>query len=107
MLPKILTHIYMPNRERYIIDSNLFYAFFVTDDTLHNDAMTLFADLDDAELIVTYGVIQEVTTLLTYRKGKAIADIFIQHIFDAGNVLIFAGLPEHDMKAFLQHDKKM
>jgi predicted nucleic acid-binding protein len=58
----------MQNKERYIIDSNIFYALFVSDDTLHDDAVALFATLDDAELIVTYGVIQEVTTLLTYRK---------------------------------------
>jgi predicted nucleic acid-binding protein len=79
----------MQNKERYIIDSNIFYALFVSDDTLHDDAMTLLATLDTAELIVTYGVIQEVTTLLTYRKGKEIADIFVQHLLDAGNVMLF------------------
>jgi hypothetical protein len=52
--------------------------------------MALFAIIDTAELIVTYGVIQEVTTLLTYRKGKKIADGFVQHLLDAGNVMLFS-----------------
>jgi predicted nucleic acid-binding protein len=83
-------NISMPNKERYIVDSNIFYALFVSDDTLHDDAMALFAIIDTAELIVTYGVIQEVTTLLTYRKGKKIADGFVQHLLDAGNVMLFS-----------------
>jgi predicted nucleic acid-binding protein len=80
----------MQNKERYIIDSNIFYALFVADDTLHDDAIALCVTLDDAELIVTYGVIQEVTTLLTYRKGKNVADAFVQHLLDAGNVMLFS-----------------
>jgi predicted nucleic acid-binding protein len=83
-------NISMQNKERYIIDSNIFYALFVSDDTLHDDAMALFATLDDSELIVTYGVVQEVATLLTYRKGKNVADIFVQHLLDAGNVMLFS-----------------
>lgn len=78
------------NKEQYILDSNIFYAFFVSDDSLHEDAVILLSTLDDADWIITYGVIQEVATLLTYRKGKAIADTFIQHLLDAGNVLLFA-----------------
>jgi predicted nucleic acid-binding protein len=34
------------NNDRYIIDSNLFYAFFVADDTLHVDAVALFESID-------------------------------------------------------------
>jgi hypothetical protein len=90
LLQYTLMNISMPNKERYIVDSNIFYALFVSDDTLHDDAMALFAIIDTAELIVTYGVIQEVTTLLTYRKGKKIADGFVQHLLDAGNVMLFS-----------------
>ena len=97
----------MVNNTRYIIDSNVFYAFFVSDDSLHELSFQMLESIQNDEWITTYGVVQEVATLLTYRKWKVVANSFIEYLLDAWNIIILTGLPTHDMRVFLEHDKKM
>ena len=75
-------------RNRVILDSNVFIAFYYENDSLHEESVLLMKEIQHKEIIVPYCVIQEVATILSYRLGKKVANIFLDDIKKANNVLI-------------------
>ena len=82
-------------KSKVILDSNIFIAFYYNEDTLHEDAVSLMKALDGYDIIIPYCVIQEVSTILTYRLGKKAANNFLADIQNADTTLII----NNDVKA--------
>ncbi|MEI7510898.1 MAG: type II toxin-antitoxin system VapC family toxin [Candidatus Peregrinibacteria bacterium] len=66
--------------KRIFIDSNIFVAFYLEEDALHEKAIFLLEELKEREIIIPYCVIQEVSSILCYRAGKKTADVFLKDI---------------------------
>ena len=75
-------------RDKVILDSNVFIAFYYHEDTLHEDAVDLVKSLKEYDIIIPYCVIQEVSTILTYRLSKKAANHFIDDIQSSDTTLI-------------------
>ncbi len=74
--------------ESFVVDSNVFIAFYNQNDTQHIDALRLMGELQSATLVVHPYVLQEVSTVLTYRFGFETAKKFLSDIATAENVII-------------------
>lgn len=94
-------------KDRQILDSNIFIALYFKSDTLHQDAIELMKSLNDCEIFVPYCVIQEVTTILTYRLGKKTADNFIDDISNANNCFLIDNNIYEEMIFFRKTNKKL
>ena len=73
---------------KIILDSNIFVAFYFENDSLHNDALKIMQEIVDFTIILPYCVIQEVSTILTYRIWKHAADTFLEDIKLASNIIL-------------------
>lgn len=92
---------------KFILDSNIYIAFYYKGDTLHEQALSLIKEVSKAEIIVPYCVIQEVTTILTYRFGKKYAKQFIDDLQSAENCLIINNNAEEEMEFFKKFPQKI
>lgn len=71
-----------------LIDSSVWVALFLDFDTQHGRAVRLFARVREP-IYVPYCVIAEVTTVLAYKHSKEQADLFLQYIESAHDIVIF------------------
>lgn len=94
-------------KDRQILDSNIFIAFYFRGDTLHQEAIKLVKSLNNCEILVPYCVIQEVTTILTYRLGKKVADNFIDDISNAHNCFLIDNNIYEEIIFFRKTNKKL
>ncbi|MEX0689983.1 MAG: PIN domain-containing protein [Candidatus Paceibacterota bacterium] len=78
----------MKNRKVFI-DSNIFIAFFVKDDTSHEDALDLWSKLkeEEAYLLTSDLVISEVLTVLRLKAGKKVSIKFGDIVLEKSDVL--------------------
>lgn len=90
----------MVSRERTILDSSIFVAFYFGGDVFHKEAVALVSSLDQATIFVPYCVIQEVSTVLTYRFGKAKALHFLGDIEKAKNTILIEDELYPEIEAF-------
>ena len=93
-------------KTKVIIDSNVFVAFYNSNDSLHDKAVLVLGELKDCELIIHSYVIQEVSTILAYRFGKNLANTFIHEILSSKNVMIIDSRIVNEMNSFLKNQKK-
>ena len=70
-----------------ILDSNIWVAFFNESDNQHKKAEKVFRKIGDSMIITEY-VILEVTSVLTMRASKNIADKFMKLVMDNENIKI-------------------
>ncbi len=91
----------------FVVDSNVFIAFYNQNDTQHLDALRLMGELQSATLIVHPYVLQEVATVLTYRFGFETAKKFLSDITTAENVLIPSINVRSEIERFQLLGKKM
>ncbi|MDP4007920.1 MAG: PIN domain-containing protein [Candidatus Peregrinibacteria bacterium] len=87
-------------KNKIILDSNIFIAFYYKEDSLHEEALSLLSSLDDYEIIIPYCVIQEVSTILTYKLGKKVADDFLNDIQNADTTLIINNDVQSEIEFF-------
>ena len=77
----------------YIIDSSVYCALFLYEDTNHEKAKTLLHAMEE-KIYVPYIVLTECLTVLTYKHSKERANEFAEFIFsDSRFVLIDADIP--------------
>ena len=55
------------NKKTYVLDSNIFIGAFYEDDSLHELSVKLLYEIKDAKIIVPYCVVQEVSSIFSYR----------------------------------------
>lgn len=62
-----------------ILDSNILFAYYVVEDSFHDKAIAImqYIDENNITIFVHYGVLLEVSTLLSRRYGKKYADAFV------------------------------
>lgn len=85
-----------------ILDSNIFVAYYLEEDSCHEDAKKIIENLDQAEIIVPYCVIQEVSTILTYKSGKINAKHFLNDLEESRNIIII----NNDVTAEIEYFKR-
>ncbi len=71
-----------------LLDSNIWVALLYKKDPNHKKARDLVGDLR-SDIIVTEYIIIEVTTILSQRKSKALADTFLAKISTSDKISIF------------------
>lgn len=94
-------------RNRVILDSNILIAFYIQQDSLHDDAFELLNTLAKSEILLPYCVIQEVATILSYKSGKEKANLFIDDIKQAENIFVLESDALEEMDFFQTLDKKL
>jgi predicted nucleic acid-binding protein len=91
----------------YLVDSSLFVAFYIEEDSCHADAVAILHEIDSAQLLVHPYVIQEVVSVLTYKIGVTVAKKFISDIQQANNVYVLPVDVSKDMRSFSLLNKKV
>lgn len=91
----------------YLVDSSVFVAFYISDDSCHEDAVAVLQEIDSSTLFLHPYVIQEVATVLTYKSGVTLAKKFIKDIQQATNSTILPTDVMQDMKHFTSLSKKV
>lgn len=91
----------------FVIDSNVFIAFYDEADSNNSLAKSALKELSKGQLIVHPYVIQEVSTILTYRFGLAMAKKFISDIKKSDNIVIPFVNVAGDMEFFISISKKI
>jgi len=74
--------------KRYVIDSNVFIWAFFEDDSLHDLSIEIFRNLNNSKIIVPYCVVQEVSSIFSYRFWKEKADDFLKFLLETDNIEI-------------------
>lgn len=97
----------MEPTDRVVVDSSVILAYYNEIDDFHAEAVKAANRLEQAIAIVHPYVIQEVVTLLTYRRGVEGARQFLEDIRNADNILVPAVDAEKDMLYFLQVNRKI
>lgn len=92
---------------KIILDSCVFIALYNENDEFHNEAISIFEFYKDNIILVSNYVIQEVTTVLTYKFWKQKADLFIDDIMNSNNILILQSDTFEEMKFFKTINSKM
>lgn len=92
---------------KFILDSNVFVAFYYENDVLHEKALVLMNEIRDQKIIVPYCVIVEVATVLTYKFGKSAAMNFLNDVTKAKNCLIVNDDLHEEIEFFAQIESKI
>ncbi len=74
------------NKKTYVLDSNIFIGAFYEDDSLHELSVKLLYEIKDAKIIVPYCVVQEVSSIFSYRFWKQKADNFLHFLLETENI---------------------
>jgi predicted nucleic acid-binding protein len=83
-----------------VVDSSVLVAFYLTDDSQHDNAVQVLSEVREMNMLLHPFVIQEVVTVLTYRSGVALAKNFVSDVQQADNVFITNLNVEADLSAF-------
>ena len=92
---------------RFVIDSNIFVAFYSEGDSSHKDALDILRELDQKTLVVHPYVIQEVSTVLAYKLGQYAAVQFLKDLEKSANTVIPVVDIRADIKNFSAEKKKI
>lgn len=93
--------------ERIVLDSNVLIWLFYDWDSLHTEAKALVTLHKDSTFIVTYPVVQEVSSIFTYRFWKKEADRFIEFLKTTHNIILINNDIYEDIDLFLWVDLKI
>ncbi len=91
----------------YVIDSSVFVSLYNEDDKRHDDAVSIFKELDSMIIVVHPYVIQETATVLAYKLGIKVARGFLEDISDIMHVSIPTVDIMRDIENFRKINKKI
>lgn len=91
----------------YLIDSSVFIAFYIKDDSCHQEAVELLSEIDSGTMLLHTYVIQEVVTVLTYKANLKLANQFISDVENANNVSILPADVVRDIHSFQSLGKRV
>ena len=104
--PKILIRFYMENNS-FILDSSILIAFYNEEDSQHLKALKIVNNLDGKIIFVHPYVIEEVSTVLTYKSGVANAKKFLNNVLNSENVMIHWNNVKEEINFFIKLNKKI
>lgn len=71
----------------YIVDSSVRVSLFLDNDSMHSIAVGILKKIDN-KILLPYCVINEVTTVLTYKHSKKQANLFLEYISENRDILL-------------------
>lgn len=74
----------------YIIDSSVWVSLFLDFDVNHNESIEIFEKISNSKIVMPYCVINEVSSVLTYKWNKNIANNFLNFIKNNEDILKYA-----------------
>jgi len=74
------------SKKVYVLDSNIFIWAFYEDDSLHELSIKLLSEIQNSKIIVPYCVVQEVSSIFSYRFWKQKADDFLKFLLETDNI---------------------
>lgn len=84
----------------FLVDANVYIGLYRGDDSQHQEALSIFEELREKQIILPYCIVQEVCTVLTNKAGKATADIFLENIMNVKNIEIIDSNVSKEMAHF-------
>ena len=87
-------------QNRYILDSSILLALYIKNDSSKEAAFLLFEIIGGSEMIIPYCVIQEVSTILTYRVDKPLAQTFLEDVQSVNNIHIVDNHVQREIEFF-------
>ncbi len=91
----------------YVVDSSVWVWLFLDFDVHHDTARNIFQEISTSKIILPYCVINEVSSVLTYKWGKNIADSFLKFVTQNEDIFIEQDTITEEVQFFLSLDKKM
>jgi len=91
----------------YLIDSSVWIALFLDDDSQHAKAVDVLRDVGDAAIKIPYGVILETTTALSRKQSKEQADKFVEYIRANSQVEVTSPFVSEDISIFLAEPDRL
>ncbi|OGZ02394.1 MAG: hypothetical protein A2946_00390 [Candidatus Liptonbacteria bacterium RIFCSPLOWO2_01_FULL_53_13] len=91
----------------FVVDSNVFVAFYYEGDAHHRDAVEIIKEIDRKTIVLHPYAIQETATVLAYKFGMAAARKFLSDVTNSPNVLIPSVDISNDIVAFIGVRKKV
>ena len=91
----------------YIVDSSVWIALFLDDDTNHKRAVSVLQSIDDATIKLPYGVILETATVLARKQSKKHADKFIEYIRANPQIETSTPFLSEDISTFLAESDRL
>lgn len=89
-----------------VIDSSVWIALFLDDDSQHEKASKLFYD-HNGSIIIPYCVISEVVSVLTYKHSYKQAENFLKHINKRNDVFFYENQIDEEVQHFLKIRQKI
>ncbi len=91
----------------YIIDSSVWVSLFLDFDTNHNKAIEIFENIWKSKIVLPYCVINEVSSVLTYKWNKIIANNFLTFIKNNEDIFIENNNIIEEIDFFISIDSKV
>ncbi len=98
--------LYMENKE-FLIDSNIFIAFWSETEELHEKAKNILMDINNRTIVIHPYIIAETTTVLSYKYGIEKSKDFLKYITTASNVKILPVSISFDIDLYSKNNKKI
>ena len=91
----------------YLVDSSVWIALFLDDDSQHAKAAEVMERIGDASIRVLYGVVLETTTTLARKQSKQQADKFVEYIRANPQIELVTPFPSRDVDMFLEESERL
>ena len=91
----------------YLVDSSVWIALFLDDDSQHAKAVDVLRRIGDASIRIPYGVILETTTTLARKQSKQQANKFVEYVRANSQIEILMPFPLEDINIFLEEPDRL
>jgi len=91
----------------YVIDSSVWVSLFLDFDVNHKKAVFIFENFWKSRIVLPYCVINEVSSFLTYKWGKKIANNFLNFIRKNNDIFIENDNIFEEINFFIDVDSKV
>jgi len=91
----------------HIIDSSVWVSLFLDFDVNHKSSISVFESLWTSKIVLPYCVINEVSTVLTYKWNKEIANSFLNFIKNNNDIFIENDNILDEIDFFISNDSKI
>ena len=97
----------LKNSKNFLLDSSFLVSLWLPDDSNHENAARLFLEISTGTLLVHPYVIQEVITLLTYKRKTKEVETFLRFVSESRNIIILPVHIKNEIEVFKKYKQKM
>ncbi|MDP2090510.1 MAG: PIN domain-containing protein [Candidatus Gracilibacteria bacterium] len=91
----------------YIIDSSVWVSLFLDFDINHIESKQIFEKLGNSKIVLPYCVINEVSSVLTYKGSKDISNNFLRFIKNNNDIFIENDNIFEEIDFFIENNSKV